>query len=111
VNASTLDLLLLDLEEEFSAEGTLPLHDISWNLAGLGVDRTDPTFAPLAREAYTRFRAEHPDLVLARGSWPDLLATAGPALDEDDAEVDLDPRSEEGTPILFLVAPHDLPAR
>ena len=111
MNASTLDLLLLDLEEELSAEGTLALYEISWTLAGLGVDRSDPTFAPLAREAYHRFRAKHPDLVLARGSWPNLLATATPAFEEDNVDVDLDPRSDAGTPILFLVAPHELATR
>lgn len=105
-----LELVLIDLDEELAAEGFVALYEVSWILAGLGLDRSDPTFAPLAREAYARFRAEHPDLVLARGTWPDLLATATPALDEDDAEVDLDPRTNAGTPILFLVAPQDLPA-
>lgn len=105
-----LELVLIDLDEELAAEGFVALYEVSWILAGLGLDRSDPTFAPLAREAYARFRAEHPDLVLARGTWPDLLATATPALDEDDAEVDLDPPTDAGTPILFLVAPQDLPA-
>ena len=104
-----LELLLPDLDEEYATGGFLALYEVSWNLAGLGLDRSDPTFAPLAREAYVRFRAQHPDLVLARGTWPDLLATATPAFDEDDAEVDLDPRTDADAPILFLVAPQDLP--
>lgn len=108
MNANTLELLLLDIEEEFSAEGALALYEISWTLAGLGVDRGDPTFAPMAREAYTRFRAEHPDLVLAHGTWPDLLASATRA--PEDVEIDLDPKTTEdrSIPILLLVHPDDL---
>ena len=107
MNTSTLELLLIDLEEEFSAEGALALHEISWTLAGLGVDRSDPTFAPLAREAYTDSARS-----TRTSSWRRELA--GPAgdghsrLEEDDVEVDLEPKSDAGTPILFLVRSDDL---
>jgi len=108
VNTHLLELLLPDLDEEYSTGGFLALYEVSWNLAGLGLDRSDPTFAPLAREAYVKFRAEHPDLVLAHGTWPDLLATATRA--PEDVEIDLDPEvtSDRGTPILLLVHPDDL---
>ncbi|MDR7252308.1 hypothetical protein J2X46_001284 [Nocardioides sp. BE266] len=109
MNANMLELLLIDLEEEFDFDRSLALYEVSWTLAGLGMDRSDPAFASLAREAYTLFRARHPELVLARGTWPDLVATARPVPEE--GEVDLDPEttSDRSTPILLLVHPDDLP--
>lgn len=112
MNTKLLEVLLADLDEELATGGFVALYEVSWILAGLGVDRSDPTFAPLAREAYVRFRAGHPDLVLAYGTWPHLLATATRAPDE--VEIDLDPKttSDRDTPILLLTHPDELaPAR
>lgn len=112
MNTKLLEVLLADLDEELATGGFVALYEVSWILAGLGLDRSDPTFAPLAREAYDRFRAEHPDLVLARGSWPDLLGSA--TRERDDVDIDLDPRttSDRDTPILLLTHPDELaPAR
>ena len=110
MNANLLERLLLDLEEEFDFDRSLALYEVSWTLAGLGMDRSDPAFASVAREAYTLFRARHPELVLARGSWPNLVATA--ELVPEEGEVDLDPQtaSDRSTPILLLVHPDDLTA-
>ena len=113
MNTELLELLLADLDEEYATGGFLALYEVSWTLAGLGLDRSNPTFAPLAREAYARFRAEHPDLVLAHGRWPDLLGSATRAGEDVDADVDLDfdTRSGHDKPMLLLAHPDDLADR
>lgn len=111
MNTELLELLLADLDEEYSTGGFLALYEVSWTLAGLGLDRSNPTFAPLAREAYARFRAEHPDLVLAQGSWPDLLGSATRAGEDVDVDLDFDTRSGHGRPMLLLVHPDELADR
>lgn len=103
-----LELLVIDLDEELAAEGFVALYEVSWTLAGLGLDRSDPTFAALAREAYDRFRAEHPDLVLARGSWPDLLGSATREREDVVIDLDFDASSGHDKPMLLLVHPDEL---
>ena len=109
MNTELLEFLLPDLDEEYSTGGFLALYEVSWNLAGLGLERSDPNFAPLAREAYVRFRAEHPDLVLARGSWPDLLGSATRVQEDVDVDLDFDTTSGHDKPMFILAHPDDLP--
>jgi hypothetical protein len=108
VNANTLDVLLQELEEELSVDDSLPLYQVSWTLAGLGVSRDDAAFAELAQRAYEELRRRHPDLVLAWGRWPMLLETAEPADDGVEVDLDADPEGASTTPMLLLVKPEQL---